>query len=91
MKKIVFVLILVFSKLTYGACECVCVSGEVEALCESTVEIKPICAPQVCPIQLPSIKPIPAPTVPPVGTSKCEQKQVYNNSTHRYEWETICK
>jgi len=71
-------------------CSCVCVQGEVRALCTSSLDIEPICPPRVCPITPPSIEPIQRPSVPPIGTSRCVQKQVYNEYTGKYEWREVC-
>lgn len=71
-------------------CRCVCMSGEVQAVCSSTLDIQPICPPRVCPITPPSIEPIQQPRVPPIGTSNCVQRQVYNELTREYEWKEIC-
>ena len=74
-----------------SSCHCACVNGEVKALCASSLDVPPICAPRVCPIVTPSVKPIAPPRVPPVGTSKCKMKQVYNEKTKKYEWKSICE
>jgi hypothetical protein len=71
-------------------CQCACVNGKVEAVCSSTIAIKPVCAPRVCDIVPPSIKPIDTPTIPPIGTDKCDLKQVLNEQTHEYEWRRLC-
>ncbi len=74
-----------------ASCYCACVNGQVQAICSSSIDLKPICAPRVCPIKSPSIRPIQAPMVPPIGTSNCRKEQVYNDNNGRYEWRTICK
>ena len=79
-----------FFSAVYAACECVCINGEVRALCTSTLDIEPICPPRICPITPPSIQPIQAPRVPPIGTTTCNQQQVYNEYTRRYEWQEVC-
>lgn len=71
-------------------CQCACVDGKVEAVCSSTIAIKPVCAPRVCDIVPPSIKPIDTPTIPPIGTDKCDLKQVLNEQTREYEWRRLC-
>jgi hypothetical protein len=77
--------------LSYAECVCRCVSGEVRALCSSTLDLQPICPPQICPIVPPSIAPIQAPTLPPLGAKGCRQMQVLNPRTGQYEWQMICK
>jgi hypothetical protein len=73
-----------------ASCECVCVSGEVKAMCQSSIDVQPVCAPRVCPITPPSVEPISPPRVPPIGTSRCAQKQIYNDRTGKYEWKEVC-
>ena len=74
-----------------ASCVCRCVNGEVRALCESTIDLPPICPPKICPIVPPSIEPIQKPTLPPIGTKECRQVQVLNPDTNRYEWRTVCQ
>jgi hypothetical protein len=71
-------------------CRCVCMNGDVQAVCSSSLDIEPICPPRVCPITPPSVEPIQQPRVPPIGTSNCVQRQVYNEYTRRYEWKEVC-
>lgn len=73
-----------------AACQCVCMNGEMQAVCSSTLDIEPICPPRICPITPPSVEPIQRPRVPPVGTSNCVQRQIYNEYTRRYEWREVC-
>jgi hypothetical protein len=76
---------------SYAACQCRCVNGSVQALCSSTLDVQPICAPQVCPIVPPAVQPIATPQVPPLGTSSCNMQQVYNSQKGLYEWKNICR
>lgn len=73
-----------------ASCRCVCMNGEVRAVCSSTLDVEPVCSPRVCPIVPPSVEPIQRPRVPPVGTSNCVQRQIYNERTRRYEWKEVC-
>jgi hypothetical protein len=82
--------LLAFVSNVNASCQCVCINGEVRAVCSSTLDMEPICPPRVCPITPPSVEPIQRPRVPPIGTSKCVQKQIYNENTHRYEWREVC-
>lgn len=82
---------LALSSFVYADCTCECVNGEVEPICSNALEVPPVCAPRVCPIVTPSVQPITPPTVPPVGTSQCEEKQVYNDDTGEYEWKLVCE
>jgi hypothetical protein len=80
-----------FPSATFAGCVCRCVNGEVRALCSSTLDLEPICSPQICPIVPPSIQPIQAPTLPPLGTQSCSQQQVLNPRTGQYEWRSVCR
>ena len=92
MKRFLFILpVLFLSCAAEAECICACVNGQVQTLCSSTLDIRPICAPQICPIVPPSIQPIAPPTIPPLGTSQCELKQVLNPVTKQYEWKRICQ
>jgi hypothetical protein len=70
-------------------CQCLCINGEVEAVCSSSLDVRPVCAPRICPIVPPAVRPIDPPRVPPVGTSDCRSEQVWNGEA--YEWVEICR
>ena len=91
MKAIAALIVLAFPLTVEAACVCRCVTGEMRALCQSSIDIEPICPPTVCPIVPPSITPIQTPRVPPVGTTQCRQVQVFNGFTNRYEWREVCR
>jgi len=74
-----------------AACQCACVGGTVQAICQSAIDLKSICAPTICPITPPAIAPIAAPRVPPIGTSHCASRQVYDPSTGQYVWKELCE
>jgi hypothetical protein len=74
-----------------AACQCACVNGSVQAVCSSAIDLPPICAPTICPIAPPSVRPIDTPRVPPIGASYCQNEQVLNPVTGRYEWQQICR
>ena len=71
-------------------CTCTCVNGENQALCDNSIDLKPICPLTICPIVPFSIKPLKLPSIPPIGASSCTQKQVLDPQTRRYEWKEIC-
>ncbi|MCE9549477.1 MAG: hypothetical protein K8R50_00425 [Betaproteobacteria bacterium] len=72
-------------------CVCRCTNGENVPLCNSTLDLPPICPPTICPIEPPSIAPIQAPQMPPLGTQNCWQQQVFNPYTNQYEWRRVCR
>jgi hypothetical protein len=74
-----------------AACSCACVNGQVRPICQNAYDPPPVCAPQVCQIVPPSVAPIQTPMVPPVGTSNCQQVQVFNQYTGQYQWRTLCR
>jgi hypothetical protein len=83
--------LLMSSNESRAACSCECVNGSVQAICSSSIDVRPVCAPRVCPVRTPSVRPIDPPTVPPVGTSFCRSEQVLNPQTNRYEWKRVCR
>ena len=90
MKHLIAGLALLASSNAVAVCQCVCVNGEMQALCTNSLDIEPICPPAICPIAPAAIQPIQPLTLPPLGTSECEQEQVYNAYTGQYEWKTVC-
>lgn len=72
-------------------CTCQCVNGQMQPLCESSIDLPPICPPTICPIQTPSIAPLPSLGIPPLGTTRCRQVQVFNQYSMRYEWREVCR
>jgi hypothetical protein len=73
-----------------AACTCQCVNGQVEAICQSAIDLKPLCSPTLCPLVPPALRPIESPTLPPLGTTQCHNQQVWNPSQGRYEWVRLC-
>jgi hypothetical protein len=90
MRSIFIAVAMLFATAAHAECVCRCVNGEVQPICRSSLDLPPICAPQICPLTPPSIQPIQPPTLPPLGTSNCRQAQVFNPNTGRYEWKTVC-
>ena len=90
MRLILFSVLVFVSFAVAARCECKCVNGNVQAICSSTLDMKPLCSPNVCPLVTPSVQPLQTPMVPPIGTSNCEKQQVYNAYTRKYEWKTLC-
>ena len=76
---------------SYASCVCRCVDGEMTPICTSSIDIRPLCPPTICPLVPPSIQPIQPPVIPPIGTTRCEQKQVWSEAQHRYVWREICE
>jgi hypothetical protein len=81
---------LLFPASSWGECACKCVDGKVQAICTSSLDLKPICAPRICPMVPPSVRPIQPPVMSPLGTD-CRKEPVLNPKTNVYEWQTICQ
>jgi hypothetical protein len=73
-----------------AACVCQCVDGEMQPLCQSSIDLPPICPPAVCPIAPPSVTPINPPTLPPLGTSQCRQARVCD-AFGNCQWQQVCR
>ena len=73
-----------------AGCICVCMNGYNQPLCDSSLDIAPICPPRVCPIEPPSIKPITPPSIPPIGTSVCNDELVWDDYLAQYVWREVC-
>lgn len=74
-----------------ASCVCRCMDGQMQPICDSTIDVAPICPMTLCEIAPPSIAPIPPTQMPSLGTTECSQRQVLNPATRRYEWRTICE
>lgn len=57
--------VLLATRIVNADCRCVCMNGNVQAVCSSTLDVEPVCSPRVCPITPPSVEPIQRPRVPP--------------------------
>jgi hypothetical protein len=71
-------------------CTCQCVNGRMQPLCDSSIDLPPLCPPIVCPIATPSVAPISPPTLPPLGTTSCQQARLcdpYGNC----RWQSVCR
>jgi hypothetical protein len=73
-----------------ASCVCRCIDGEMQPLCESSIDVPPVCPVTICALVPPSVTPMQPPVVPPVGTSQYSQRQVLNPTTRRYEWRSVC-
>lgn len=83
--------VVLLTPAAHAGCSCECVNGQVQAICDSAIDLRPICAPRVCGIAPPSVAPVQPPMLPPLGTSSCAPQMVQNPQTMMYEWRTICR
>ena len=90
-KHLLLVLLAMLPGAALADCYCACMNGRNQAICENSLDIKPICGPAICPIQQPSIPPIMRPQIPPVGTRSCRNEQVWDHNYRRYVWKSICR
>jgi hypothetical protein len=79
-----------FAQPATAGCVCQCVNGQVQAICQSAIDLKPMCSPTLCPLVPPSLKPIDSPRLPPLGTTHCHNQQVWNPQSGKYEWQQLC-
>lgn len=75
----------------HADCVCTCVNGQVRPICTSSLDLPPLCGPQLCPLVPPSIQPLQMPTLPPLGTQNCRQVQVLDPLSQQYRWRTVCQ
>jgi len=87
--RLLALVLVIFSQLANADCSCECINGRVQAVCSSTLDLKPICSPRICPILTPGIRPLPSLRVPPIGTTSCRKEQVWNG--YRYVWREYCR
>jgi hypothetical protein len=73
-----------------AACSCQCVDGQVQPLCQSAIDLPPVCAPTICPIAAPSLPPLTPPILAPLGTSQCSQAQICDPSGN-CQWQQVCR
>jgi hypothetical protein len=90
MRKLLLLCALVIPGIASSECYCTCMNGRNQPLCDSSMDLRPICAPKVCPIEPPSLKPINPPTLPPLGTRECRQEQVWDHNYGKYVWKKVC-
>ncbi len=82
---------LVLAPEASASCVCRCVGGEMQPLCDSSIDIPPLCPAATCALPPPSIAPVAPLRLPPLGASHCSQQQVLNPHTSRYEWHRLCE
>ena len=85
-----FALLLLGGTAANAGCTCQCVDGQMQPLCESSVDLPPLCPPTICPLAPRSMAPLNPPTLPPLGTAQCEQAQVCDRSGH-CRWQQVCR
>lgn len=95
MKKII--LLFGICGIMSAECVCSCVNGRVEALCDNSFEMRPMCEMRLCeqemppPFKEPEMMFDDAVRLPEFGTNKCSNERVYNEMTNQYEWQVICR
>lgn len=84
-------LLLYLTATSHAECVCRCVDGQMQPICESTIDLRPLCPVMVCALPLPQSKPIQPPVLPPLGTTKCTPRQVLDPDAGQYEWQSVCR
>ena len=75
-----------------AACNCVCVAGKPQAVCQSQTDVPPVCMPRTCPTASRLVDPAPSSsTASALAKSSCPKAQILNAITHEYEWKAVCK
>ena len=82
---------LVLAGPAMAACECMCVNGRMKPICESSLDLAPMCGLEMCPMTPLSMAPMAPLTLPPLGTKSCRQVQILNRGTGFYEWRQVCQ
>jgi hypothetical protein len=85
-----FTLLLLGSATANAACTCQCVDGQMQPLCENSMELPPLCPLAICPLTPRSIAPLNPRTLSPLGTSQCQQAQVCDRSGNCL-WQQACR
>ena len=74
-----------------AACGCECVEGAIRAVCTRPGELAPLCPSAICPISPAAVRPLDPLALAPLGASRCQEAQVLNPDTRRYEWQLLCR
>lgn len=91
MKSLIFAMILGAASVASADCECYCIDGEVASVCETAMDLEPVCSALICPPLPLEPEPIPDLVQVPVGATECRQHQVYDKFMDKYEWVMLCK
>ena len=83
-------LLLLLGCAAQASCVCECVDGRMQPICQSAIDLPPLCPPTLCPLASPSIAPLPRPTLPPLGTSQCRQARVCDRFGNCH-WQQVCQ
>jgi hypothetical protein len=73
-----------------ASCVCACVDGHMQPICQSAIDLPPLCPLALCPLVQLSIAPLPPLTLPPLGTSQCRQARVCDRSGECL-WRPVCE
>lgn len=90
MKKFLLLLLIALPSWVSADCYCPCINGQNQPICDSAIELRPLCSPRACPLEPPSVKPINPPTIPPIGTETCIQELVWDHNYGKYVWKQVC-
>jgi hypothetical protein len=74
-----------------AACNCQCVNGQVQLICQNAYDPPVMCVPTLCPLPMPRLAPLVPPQLPPLGTKQCYPVQVWDPDTRLYVWRTVCR
>jgi hypothetical protein len=73
-----------------ASCVCECVDGHMQPICQSAIDLPPLCPLTLCPLAPLAIAPLPPLTLPPLGTSQCRQARVCDRFGN-CRWQPVCE
>jgi hypothetical protein len=89
-KTATLIALLILPFAAHAGCYCACVNGVNQPICQSTMDLPPLCGMQLCPIAPLSLPPILPLKLPPLGAQTCVPQQVWDRNLNRYVWKRIC-
>lgn len=84
---------LAFTSTAFADCRCLCINGELAAICTGNVSVQPTCAPRVCPAVGGSVTMVQNRQASAQGGSGsgCAPRQVLDPVSGKYEWQVLCR
>jgi hypothetical protein len=77
----------------FADCRCLCVNGELAAICTGNLSVQPTCAPRLCPAVGGSVSMAQNRQASAQGGSGsgCAPRQVLDPVSGKYEWQVLCR
>jgi hypothetical protein len=90
MRKLILGLAFAAPFAAHADCTCMCLNGQVRAVCENKLDKKPFCPKETCPYAPPLIPQKGSPKLSPTEGKTCQQFQVYDPNYKQYVWRMAC-